>query len=76
MFGKVSEKEVFLLRWSKAGLATVVRWAVRGRWAVVGVAVAAFVGSLFVFTRLGQEFVPQLMKATSPCTRCASPAPG
>ena len=60
MRGKVSEKEVFLLRWSKAAYAPIVRGAVRGRWAVTGVAVVAFVGSLFLFTRLGQEFVPQL----------------
>ena len=77
MFGKVSEKEVFLLRWSKAGYAPVVRWAVRGRWAVVGVAVAAFVGSLFVCSRgSARSSCRSLMKATSPCTRCASPAPG
>ena len=60
MFGRVREKEAFLLRWAKAGYAPVVRIAVRGRWAVTGVAVLAFVASLVLFTRLGQEFVPQL----------------
>ncbi len=60
MRGKVSEKEVFVIRGAKAGYSPIVRQAVRFRWPVVGVAVAAFVGSLFLFTRLGQEFVPQL----------------
>ena len=30
------------------------------RWATVGVAVAAFIGSLLLFTRLGAEFIPTL----------------
>ena len=60
MRGKVAEKDVFLLRWSRAAYEPVVRAAVRLRIAVVAVAAAAFVGSLLLFTQLGQEFVPQL----------------
>ena len=60
MRGKVAEKDVFLLRWSRAAYEPVVRFAVRARVAVVAVAAAAFVGSLLLFSQLGQEFVPQL----------------
>ncbi|MEX0745780.1 MAG: CusA/CzcA family heavy metal efflux RND transporter [Phycisphaeraceae bacterium] len=60
MRGKVKEKEVLLIRWAKAGYEPLVGWAVKARWAVVAVAVVAFGGSLWLFTTLGQEFVPQL----------------
>ena len=60
MAGRVSEKEVVLLRWARAAYAPVVRFAVRARVAVIAVAVVAFLLSLVLFTRLGQEFVPQL----------------
>ena len=58
--GKVTEKDMFLVRWAKKGYEPVVRWAVRLRVAVVVAAVVAFIGSLALFTRLGQEFVPTL----------------
>lgn len=60
MRGRVSEKEMFLIRWAKAAYEPVVRFSVRMRWAVVGAAVFAFLASAFLFTRLGQEFVPTL----------------
>lgn len=58
--GRVTEKDMFLIRWAKAGYGPVVRWAVRLRWAVVAAAVLAFAGAAVLFTRLGQEFVPTL----------------
>jgi heavy metal efflux system protein len=58
--GKVTEKDMFLIRWAKMVYEPVVRWAVRLRYAVVVGAVVAFLGSLALFTRLGQEFVPTL----------------
>ncbi len=58
--GRVTEKDMFLVRWAKAIYAPVVRWAVRLRYAVVAAAVAAFAGALFLFGTLGQEFVPTL----------------
>ncbi|MBN8597682.1 MAG: CusA/CzcA family heavy metal efflux RND transporter [Planctomycetes bacterium] len=58
--GKVTEKDMFLVRWAKVVYEPVVKWAVRMRHAVVVVAVVAFFGSLALFTRLGQEFVPTL----------------
>ncbi|GDX98685.1 cation transporter [Phycisphaerae bacterium] len=58
--GKVTEKDMFLIRWAKVIYEPVVRWAVRLRYAVVVGAVVAFLGSLALFTRLGQEFVPTL----------------
>jgi cobalt-zinc-cadmium resistance protein CzcA len=58
--GRVTEKDMILIRWAKAGYDPVVRWAVRLRWAVVAAAVLAFAGAAVLFTRLGQEFVPTL----------------
>ena len=60
MGGKVREREVFVVRWLKAAYEPTVRWAVRLRWAVVAAAVLIFAGSAWLFTTLGQEFVPQL----------------
>ncbi len=58
--GRVSEKEMFLVRWSKALYLPVLRQSVRWRWAVVCVAALGWIGSGVLFTRLGQEFVPTL----------------
>ncbi|NUQ52543.1 MAG: CusA/CzcA family heavy metal efflux RND transporter [Phycisphaerales bacterium] len=58
--GKVTEKEMFLVRWAKAVYEPVVRFSVRRRWGIVAGAVVAFLGSALLFTRLGQEFVPTL----------------
>jgi len=58
--GRVTEKDMFLVRWAKALYAPVVRWAVSLRYAVVAFAVAAFAGALLLFGTLGQEFIPTL----------------
>ncbi len=58
--GRVKEKEIFFVRWAKAGYAPLVQRAVQWRWVVVPAAVVAFLGSLGLFLRLGQEFAPTL----------------
>jgi cobalt-zinc-cadmium resistance protein CzcA len=58
--GRVTEKDMFLVRWAKALYAPVVRGAVKLRYAVVGAAIAAFAGAVAMFGNLGQEFVPTL----------------
>jgi cobalt-zinc-cadmium resistance protein CzcA len=58
--GRVTEQDMFLVRWAKQLYAPVVRWAVRMRYAVVVVAVLAFVAAAALFGRLGQEFIPTL----------------
>ncbi len=58
--GKVTEKEMFLVRWAKAAYEPIVRLSVRLRWAIVTAAVVAFLASAALFTRLGQEFIPTL----------------
>jgi cobalt-zinc-cadmium resistance protein CzcA len=58
--GRVTEKEMFLVRWAKSAYEPVVRLSVRFRWGVVAAAFLAFAGAAFLFTRLGQEFVPTL----------------
>ena len=58
--GKVSEKENFLVRGVKAAYEPLLRLAVRGRWVVTAAAVVIFAGAAWLFTTLGQEFIPQL----------------
>jgi cobalt-zinc-cadmium resistance protein CzcA len=58
--GKIQEKENFLIRGAKAVYAPVIRWSIKGRYAVVAVAAIGFFGSVLLFTRLGQEFAPTL----------------
>ena len=58
--GKVTEKDMFLIRWAKAIYRPVLLWSVRLRYPVVVTAVVLFAASVLLFTRLGQEFVPTL----------------
>jgi cobalt-zinc-cadmium resistance protein CzcA len=58
--GKVSEKELPLVRWAKAIYAPVLNWALRSRWMVVGLAVLLLAITGLVALRMGSEFVPQL----------------
>ncbi|MBK7405098.1 MAG: CusA/CzcA family heavy metal efflux RND transporter [Phycisphaerales bacterium] len=58
--GKVTERDVFLVRWAKAAYEPVLKRAVRFRWPVAGAAILAFAASGLLFARLGQEFVPTL----------------
>lgn len=58
--GRVSEKEIFFIRWAKSAYEPVLLTAVRARLIVVPVAVVAFALSVWLFTRLGQEFIPTL----------------
>tara|TARA_R110002072_G_scaffold295396_1_gene466328 strand:- start:2085 stop:5501 length:3417 start_codon:yes stop_codon:yes gene_type:complete len=58
--GRVKEGDNFIIRGAKAVYAPVLRWAIRFRWGVVGAAVLAFTGSLVLFSRMGQEFIPVL----------------
>lgn len=58
--GRVKEKENLLIRGAKRLYGVALAGALRARWAVVPLAVAAFALSLLLFTRLGSEFVPTL----------------
>jgi len=58
--GKVTEKDMFLIRWAKAIYGPVLLWSVKFRYPVVIAAVLAFAASVLLFTRLGQEFIPTL----------------
>ncbi len=58
--GRVSEKDNALIRVAKRVYEPTLQAALRLRWAVVGCAAAVFAGSLLLFGRLGQEFVPTL----------------
>ncbi len=58
--GKISEKDNFAISFLKRLYEPSLRVALRLRWLVVGGAVALFILSLFLFGRLGAEFIPQL----------------
>jgi heavy metal efflux system protein len=58
--GRVKEGDKILIRWAKRAYEPVLTLALRLRYAVVLLAVAAFGGALLLFGRLGQEFIPTL----------------
>jgi len=60
MTKKVSEEDNFIIRFAKRIYAPVLEFALRQRLIVLAGAVAIFVASMFVFNRLGAEFIPQL----------------
>ncbi len=62
--GKIRERDNWLVRFFKALYTPALAWALRFRWVVVGLALVLFGSSLFVFTRLGAEFIPQLDEGT------------
>jgi len=58
--GRISERETRVVHWARLAYAPVLRLAMRLRWVVAGVAVLVFAASLWLFSRLGQEFIPKL----------------
>lgn len=62
--GKIKEEDNWLVRFFKAVYTRLLVFALQFRWLVGGAAVLLFASSLFVFTRLGAEFIPQLDEGT------------
>jgi cobalt-zinc-cadmium resistance protein CzcA len=60
MRGKISEKESLIIKGAKAVYRPVLTGALRFRWLVVVAASALVVGSLWMGSKLGSEFIPQL----------------
>jgi cobalt-zinc-cadmium resistance protein CzcA len=60
MGGKVSEKESFIIVAAKSAYRPIIHLALKLRWFVLVGSVVLVVGSLWLATRLGSEFVPQL----------------
>ncbi len=58
--GNIEEKDSFLVNFAKRVYAPTLRFSLRFRWPVTGAAVAVFALAVFLFGRLGAEFVPQL----------------
>jgi cobalt-zinc-cadmium resistance protein CzcA len=58
--GRITEGDNWLVRAMKAIYTPLLQFSLRRRWLVVLPMVAAFAGSLWLFTRLGAEFIPQL----------------
>ena len=58
--GRISEREVFLIRWIKRGYAPLLTWCLRRRLPVLGTAGLAVVAALLAAPYLGAEFIPRL----------------
>src|SRR5438067_4581482 len=58
--GRVGEGDNFIIRAAKATYEPMLRIALTSRWLVVLAAIAIFAGSIWLFNRLGAEFVPKL----------------
>jgi heavy metal efflux system protein len=58
--GKIEEGDNFIIRLVKRAYVPTLDIALRLRWLVVAASVISFAGSLWLFTRLGAEFVPKL----------------
>jgi cobalt-zinc-cadmium resistance protein CzcA len=62
--GNVREADNWLVRGFKHLYETLLRLALKLRWIVIMFAVLLFASSLWLFTRLGAEFIPQLDEGT------------
>lgn len=62
--GKIREEDNWLVRAFKAIYTALLTYALKLRWLVVTAAVLLFATSIFVFTKLGAEFIPQLDEGT------------
>jgi cobalt-zinc-cadmium resistance protein CzcA len=60
MTKKVSEEDNFLIRFAKNVYTPVLHFSLRMRWLMSLIAIGIFALSMFVFSRLGAEFIPQL----------------
>ena len=60
MRGKVAEKEVRVIQWSKRWYEPVLQRSIARPWPFIGGAIAVFALAGVVLTTLGQEFIPQL----------------
>ena len=58
--GKVDEKEVRAITWTKQRYAPVLDRALARPWPVIGAGVGIFAAAALLFTQLGREFIPQL----------------
>jgi cobalt-zinc-cadmium resistance protein CzcA len=60
MRGKVAEKEVRLIQWTKRWYEPLLQRSIARPWPFIGAALGVFVLAGAVFATLGQEFIPQL----------------
>jgi heavy metal efflux system protein len=58
--GKVSHGENWLMHAAKVVYRPLLRWSLAGRWAVIPIAVMLVIGSGFLATRMGAQFIPNL----------------
>ncbi|TPG21677.1 CusA/CzcA family heavy metal efflux RND transporter [Sphingomonas koreensis] len=58
--GKVAEKEVRIIAWTKERYARALPKAMARPWATIGIGVAVFVVAAVTFQFVGREFIPQL----------------
>lgn len=60
MKGKISERESPVIRVGKSLYRPILGWALKLKWLVMSVTLALLLGSVWLLTRFGTEFIPQL----------------
>ena len=60
MGGKIQEKENFIIHLAHKLYTPLLSFAIKLRWAVVALAIGAFIGAGFLYKNLGGEFTPKL----------------
>jgi cobalt-zinc-cadmium resistance protein CzcA len=60
MLTRGSEEDPWIVRWAKRLYAPSLRWALKHRTLVIGIAISSLLGSLTLFPFLGSEFIPIL----------------
>lgn len=58
--GPFKEKENKLIKWAKAVYQPILHWILEFPWIAIGTGVVAMIVSFMLFSKLGQEFIPEL----------------
>jgi heavy metal efflux system protein len=58
--GRIAERDNWIIRAAKSVYSPILRFSLRVRWLIVFGAIGIFALALFIFTRLGADFIPKL----------------
>ncbi len=71
---KETNDDTFVVRWARKGYTPLLRGTEGHPYITIGVAIALFAGSVFLATRLGGEFIPQLSEGSIVVTSTKLPS--
>ncbi|WP_428488312.1 efflux RND transporter permease subunit [Rhodopila sp.] len=72
--GGAASDDTFVVRWARKGYTPVLRRTERHPYITAGIAVVLFAGAVFLATRLGGEFIPQLAEGSIVVTSTKLPS--